>query len=44
MARGLSGNLTIETIAKELGIPFAEDPVRANVGYCREITAGYHAD
>ncbi len=44
MARGLSGNRPIETIAKELGIPYADDSVRAIVRYCQEITAGYRAD
>ena len=43
MARRLSGSLAIETIAKELGIPLGDDPVRAIVGYCQEITAGHLA-
>jgi hypothetical protein len=44
MARGLSRNQTLETIATELGILFGDDPVRAIVRYCQEITAGYIAD
>lgn len=44
MARRLSGNPTIEAIAKELGIPLADDPVRSTVRYCQKITAWHLAE